>query len=103
MILFVSGKPIEDFVASIELNDVAISDELNSLTLKDINKWADRSIGASYELNKEADLYHKISTQALLPSLRIIGELLVNDDGSATDLDPVSLKKFEQFDATAKQ
>ena len=84
-------------------NDTSL-DEVVDLARKDINKWAKATVKASYELKKKADLYHKVSSQAFLPSLRIIGQLIVEDDGNSQDLDEyTNLKKFEQFDATAKQ
>ena len=102
-LLHISGKPLEAFIRVTELNDVTSLDEVVDLARKDINKWAKATVKVNYELNKNAEVYHKVSSQALLPSLRIIGQLIVEDDGNSQDLDEYTLKKFEQFDATAKQ
>ena len=78
-------------------------DALDKALKYDINKWAKKSVGASYQLNKKATLYYKVSSQALLPSLRSIGQLITIDDGSANDLDDKTLKKFAEFDENAKR
>ena len=102
-ILELSGKPVQDFIKITELSDVANVDALDRALKYDINKWAKKSVGASYQLNKKATLYYKISSQALLPSLRSIGQLITSDDGSANDLDAKTLKKFAEFDENAKR
>ena len=101
----VPGKPVEDFIHVTQLSEADVIDSrlIPNFIKKDITKWADLTVGASYQLNKKADLYYKVSSQALLPSLRFIGELIVDNSGTSPDLDPKTMKKFAEFEKTSKR